>query len=76
MRKLIRIVLWPDNESKSNSVCTVYKYKEPIFQFITVKNHFQVLPSEYGGTGGSLAEIIDYWVKEAANQKDWFARFL
>ena len=35
-----------------------------------------MLPSEYGGKGGSLAEITDYWVKEAVNQKDWFARFL
>merc|ERR1712033_120110 len=29
----------------------------------------EVLPSEYGGKGGSLAEITDYWVKEASIRK-------
>ena len=37
--------------------------------------HLQVLPVEYGGTGGSLAEITEFWVTEAVRQKDWFARF-
>ena len=37
--------------------------------------HLQVLPVEYGGTGGSLAEITEFWVTEAVKQKDWFARF-
>ena len=34
-----------------------------------------MLPVEYGGTGGSLAEITEFWVTEAVKQKDWFARF-
>ena len=38
--------------------------------------HLQVLPVEYGGTGGSLAEITEFWVTEAVKQKDWFARFV
>ena len=48
-----------------------------VFKHNTVTCHicYQVLPNEYGGTGGSLAEITDFWVNEAANQKDWFARF-
>ena len=37
--------------------------------------HLQVLPVGYGGTGGSLAEITEFWVTEAVKQKDWFARF-
>merc|ERR1712107_601763 len=34
----------------------------------------EVLPVEYGGTGGSLAEITEFWVTEAVKQKNWFAR--
>jgi len=34
----------------------------------------EVLPVEYGGTGGSLAEITEFWLTEAVKQKDWFAR--
>ena len=43
--------------------------------FLILDLHLQVLPVEYGGTGGSLAEITEFWVTEAVKQKDWFARF-
>ena len=45
------------------------------FCFLFARELLQVLPVEYGGTGGSLAEITEFWVTEAVKQKDWFARF-
>ena len=33
-----------------------------------------MIPAEYGGEGGTLAELTDYWLQEAGRQRDWFAR--
>ena len=34
----------------------------------------QVTPAEYGGEGATLAELTEYWLREATRQKEWFAR--
>jgi len=34
----------------------------------------EVLPAEYGGSGGSVEEITQYWIQETQRHKDWFAR--
>jgi len=30
-----------------------------------------ILPKEYGGTNGTIAELTDYWVKEMDEKRDW-----
>merc|ERR1739838_755654 len=31
----------------------------------------EILPKEYGGKGGSVTELIDFWKQEAIKNKDW-----
>ncbi|KAI5713858.1 hypothetical protein M8J76_006689 [Diaphorina citri] len=32
----------------------------------------EILPVEYGGTAGTLQELIDHWKHEVLNAKDWY----
>lgn len=31
-----------------------------------------VLPEEYGGTEGKIAELVDYWAERLAERREWF----
>ncbi|XP_064292148.1 alpha-tocopherol transfer protein-like [Plodia interpunctella] len=33
----------------------------------------EILPEEYGGSGGTVKEITDYWVQKIKEYSDWFA---
>ncbi|XP_060807666.1 uncharacterized protein LOC106142999 [Amyelois transitella] len=32
----------------------------------------EILPAEYGGSGGTIRDIIDYWVKKIKEYDEWF----
>ncbi|GBP41120.1 Alpha-tocopherol transfer protein [Eumeta japonica] len=50
----------------------IHKNYEDLHQSISK----EVLPAEYGGTGGTIAEIAEYWVQKIEEYKSWMQQEL
>ncbi|CAK1603324.1 unnamed protein product [Parnassius mnemosyne] len=61
--KLISTVV---NE-KAKQRLKVHKSVDELFEIIPK----DVIPIEYGGTGGTVTEIIEYWVRKITEYKSW-----
>ncbi|XP_063376791.1 alpha-tocopherol transfer protein-like [Cydia fagiglandana] len=53
--------------AKARDRLKIHKNYEELREFIPQES----LPNEYGGSGGSIAEITEYWVKKMAEYKSW-----
>ncbi|KAM3959038.1 uncharacterized protein ACR2FA_006879 [Aphomia sociella] len=55
------------NEKNRNRLHVHNKNYEELYKFIPK----DVLPAEYGGNGGTIAEILDYWRKKIQDYSSW-----
>ncbi|KAJ0181737.1 hypothetical protein K1T71_002459 [Dendrolimus kikuchii] len=52
---------------KAKERLKIYKQHEELFQEIPK----EIIPQEYGGAGGRISEIIDYWAAKITEYEDW-----
>ncbi|XP_028175891.1 alpha-tocopherol transfer protein-like isoform X1 [Ostrinia furnacalis] len=45
----------------------IHKNKEELFDYVPK----EIMPVEYGGNGGTVDEIIDYWIKKIQEYRSW-----
>ncbi|XP_047516143.1 uncharacterized protein LOC125056869 [Pieris napi] len=55
------------NEKTKSRLHVHNKNYEEMYQHIPK----EILPVEYGGNGGTIAEIVEYWQKKIAEYSDW-----
>ncbi|XP_045458934.1 alpha-tocopherol transfer protein-like [Melitaea cinxia] len=55
---------------KSRERLRIYKNKEELLQSLPK----ETLPVEYGGTAGTIDEILDYWEKKVIEYRPWMER--
>ncbi|XP_026331064.1 alpha-tocopherol transfer protein-like [Hyposmocoma kahamanoa] len=55
------------NEKNRNRLHVHGKDFEPLYEHVSK----DILPVEYGGNGGTIQEITDYWVKKIEEYREW-----
>lgn len=57
---------------KAKQRLRIHKHQEELLQEIPK----EIVPREYGGTGGSVVELIDYWARKIKQYKNWMEQEL
>ncbi|CAK1549781.1 unnamed protein product [Leptosia nina] len=53
--------------NKAKERLKIHKNPEELFEILPK----EVIPTEYGGTGGSIADISEYWIKKVVEYRSW-----
>ncbi|XP_013200525.1 alpha-tocopherol transfer protein-like [Amyelois transitella] len=55
---------------KAKERLKIHKTHEDLFDFVPK----EIIPSEYGGDGGTISEITEYWVSKMKEYKNWMQK--